>query len=94
MADIIAAILSSVFEVIFYATGRVLLPIISGGNWKAIGLGVPARKYMERQEDGTLLFSEGMTGVVGCLFLLARGALILTVVVAKVNGPVVPQSFQ
>jgi uncharacterized membrane protein len=89
VADVVFAIFAAIFEIVFVLTGRVMLPIISGGNWQATPLNQKASKTIERQPDGTLVFSESITGFVGVVFWAILVAVVLAIVLSfRADGSV------
>jgi hypothetical protein len=75
------AILQGFFEIVCYFVGRLLLPIMSGGKWRATTMSEKSpRKWFERQPDGTLMFNDGLTSLVGLAFTVVVAALVVAAI--------------
>jgi hypothetical protein len=85
VADIAGAILQGIFEIFFHFLGRMLLPIISGGRWRASPWdAVEMKVSVERQPGGTLLFSSTTTSLIGMAgFFIAAGLVITAIVYVR-----------
>jgi hypothetical protein len=76
---VVRLVLQFLFETFLYATGRIVLPLVTFGRWRVIAMTdhkSDAGVFCKRQPDGTLLFDDGAGMIIGGMIWIVIGLLV------------------